>query len=549
MRLQVRKFAGMRPGLSSDLLAAGEAQNALDVRLTGGDLRPLLGTVDQLTLSGTPQVRSVYRFGQSVASTTQYWFQSTLDVDYAKGPIDNDTTERTYFTDGVFPKKTDAALATSGAPYPTASYAMGLPAPAVAPTVSVSGTATDSTSAGEVVVFVLAYVSVWGEEGPPSPASVAVTWRAGQTINLTALSVAPGSGSHGENYNITGKRLYRSATGSAATQYQLVNTAAVIGIATTTYNDTTLTANLGDVLETIGWIEPQYNMIGLCAGPNGMMAGFVGTTLMFCEPNVPYAWPVRYQQSTDAPIVGIAWFDQTLFVGTTQGLYLCTGADPSQMTMAKLGAAQSVVSKRSLVPMLGGVYFASPDGLFRIDASGLSNITEGLMTRVEWQLYVPSSISAYESDNRYIAFFDTGARKAGMVFSFGAVSTFSETSIYGYAGFRDKKADALFIVRDTSNNLAKFDAGSALTYTWVSGVFHLPGEVCLAAAMVDSTAYPVTFKLYADGTLKHTQTVASKFMFRLPAGYRSKRYHFELTGTGTVRDVVAATQVAELVSP
>jgi hypothetical protein len=549
MRLQVRTFAGMRPARSADLLAPGEAQVATDVRLTAGELRPLNGlSTSFLTLSGAPQVVSVYRFGQSVASNTQYWFQSAVDADYAKGPIDNDTEERTYWTDGVFPKKTNAALATSGAPYPSASYAMGIPAPAAAPTVAVTGVATNPDDPAETVVFVMTYVSAWGVEGPPSAASVAVSWRAGQSLDLSALSVAPGAGAHGENYNITGKRIYRSATGTSSTQYQwcsTLGTAGTIPIATTTASSTAVTADLGDVLETIGWLQPQYNMIGLCAGPNGMMAGFVGNTLMFCEPNVPYAWPVRYQQSTDAPIVGIAWFDQTVFVGTTQGLYLFTGVDPANMTSQKLPAAQSVVAKRSIVAMTGGVIFASPDGLWQINGGGLTCLTEGLMTRADWQAYVPSTISAYESDNRYLAFFNTGSRTGGMLFDFSSTPTFSEVSTYAYAGFRDKKADALFLV-DAANTVKKFDAASALSYTWTSGVFAIPGDVNMGAASVDASAYPLTLKLYADGTLKHTQTVANRFAFRLPSGYTSKRYHFELTGTSIVRNVEIASTVEEL---
>jgi hypothetical protein len=544
MKLQVRSYLGMRPSRSADLLAPGEAQVAANVRLTAGELRPLNGLGSTLVTLTGDTVRSIYRFGQSVSSEVLYWFQSTGDVDYVKGPIDNDTVERTYFTDGSFPKKTDSTLATAGAPYPSASYAMGVPAPATAPSLSVSGTATDPDSDVETLVYVMTYVSSWGEEGPPSAASAAVSFQDGQTVNLTALAVAPGSGAHGENYNITGKRLYRLATGSQGGSYQLVNTSADIGIATTTYNDTLSTDDLGEVLETTGWLEPLYNMVGLRGGPNGIMAGFVGNSVCFSVPEAPYAWPVAYRYSTDAPIVAIEWFDQSLFVGTQQGIYIFTGADPSSMTSTKLPVAQSVVSKRSVVPMLGGVFFASPDGLMRIDASGIKNVTDEIMTRDDWQAYTPSSISAYESDNRYIAFYDNGTQ-AGMIFSFGAVPTFSTTSVYATAGFRDKKADALFLVT-SGNTIKKFDVGSALTLTWTSGVFHIPSDECMACASVDASAYPVTFKLYADGALKHTETVANRYAFRLPSGYRSKRYYFTMEGTSIVRDVEIATSMAEL---
>lgn len=542
MKGAVRVFSGMRPSAEADLLAPGEAQLATNCRFTSGALEPLLGLATPgagVTFSGGT-VRTIYRYGQTSASEVLYWFQFTGDVDVVKGPIDNDTEERTYWTDGTYPKKTKSDIGISGAPYPSASLRMGIPAPATALSAAVSGSATNPADPAETVVYTVTYVSAWGEEGPPSATSVAVSWRPGQTVNLTSIPVAPGGA-----YNITAKRIYRSATGSSSTKFQLVNTEGDVAIATTTYNDTKLTAVLTDVLSTTGWIEPLDTMIGLVAMANGVLAGFTGNTLCFCEPFAPYAWPARYRQSTKAPIVGIAAFDQSLFVATTQGIYIFTGTDPANMSQDLLPDSQSCVSKRSIVPMLGGVIFAAPDGLFHCSGRGLRNITQDIMTREDWQAYVPSSISGYESDNRYVAFFDTGSRQAGLVFEFGNKATFSETDLYATAGYRDRQRDALYLVV-SGNLLKKFDAGTALTLDWTSGVDRLQSEVNFAAARVDAAAYPLTFKLYADGVLKHTQSVTNRFAFRLPSGYRSKRYHFQLTSSAKVRSFEYATSMEEL---
>lgn len=541
MKGAVRVFSGMRPSATADLLAPGESQLATNCKFTSGALEPFAGLATPgagVTFSGGT-VKTIYRYGQTSSSEVLYWFQFTGDVDVVKGPIDNDTEERTYWTDGTYPKKANSTMATSGAPYPGSSYRMGIPAPATAPTVAVSGSPTNAADPAETVVLTTTYVSAWGEEGPPGPTSVAVSWRPGQTLNLTALAVAPGGA-----YNITAKRIYRSATGSASTKFQLVNTEGDAAIATTTYNDTKLTAVLGEVLATTGWIEPADTMIGLTAMANGVLAGFFGNTLCFCEPYAPYAWPVRYRQSTKAPIVGIAAFDQSLFVGTTQGIYIFTGVDPASMSQVMLPDQQSCVSKRSIVPMLGGVVFAAPDGLFHCSGGGLVNLTKDIMTRVEWQAYVPATISGYESDSRYVAFFDTGVRQAGMIFEFGGKATFSETDLYATAGYRDRQRDALYLV--VGNVLKKWDAGAALTLDWTSGVDRLQSEVNFAAARVDAAAYPLTFKVYADGVLKHTQSVTSRYAFRLPGGYRSKRYHFQITSTAKVRSFEYASSMQGL---
>ena len=68
MHFGVRTFKGMRPARSADLLSAGEAQNSTNTKLTGGDLKPLLGLATVATLSGAGPYLSIYRFGQAAVS-------------------------------------------------------------------------------------------------------------------------------------------------------------------------------------------------------------------------------------------------------------------------------------------------------------------------------------------------------------------------------------------------------------------------------------------------------------------------------------------------
>lgn len=263
---------------------------------------------------------------------------------------------------------------------------------------------------------------------------------------------------------------------------------------------------------------------------------------------MPYAWPVKYQLSTDAPIVGIAAFAQSLYVGTTRGGYLVTGVDPSAMAMEKLNISQTCSSKRSIVPMLGGVVWASPDGLFFGGATGVRNLTENILTREEWQAYNPSSISAYEIDGRYFAFYDNGT-KAGLIFSFDSTTSFVTTDQYAYAGFQEKLNDALYFV-NASNHVLKWHAGASnMTMAWRSKEFRFPSPVNMGSARVFASAYPCTFRLYCDGVLKHTQTVADAQPFRLPGGFVSGTISVEVTGAVTVHRVAVASSMSELGAP
>lgn len=532
--IRVRSFGGIRPAKSPDLLAPGEAQAASNTRLTAGDLEPFYGLTSVMSMPGS--INTIYRYGQTVASDTQSWMTFATDTNVVRGPIDGDTEERTYITSGDFsyPAKTKSSLVGASPGLPTV-LRMGFPAPPSF-AASVSGTAVDPTSAAETSIYVVTFVSSWGEEGPPSAATASVTWRVGQQVDISSLPSAP-SGA----YSVTHIRLYRSVAGSSVTSFQYVTQLAA---GTATYTDTALSADLGDVLETTGWDAPPDSMIGLTGMANGMMAGFSGNTVYFCVPFVPYAWPLAYQQSTADAIVGMASFDQALVVGTVAGLYVFTGPDPSSITSERLATTHALASKQSMVSAMGGVVFASQEALVYVGPGGVRELTDGIMTRREWTSYQPSSMRIVERDGRLHVFYNNGVTSGALIWDTEAGSV-STTTAYAVP-YVDKYRDALFLL--TGGNLYKWDTNAAapLSYSWTSGVFRLPGECNMAAARVDAYAYPVTFALYADGALKHTQTVTSIYSFPLPADYMSTRYSFTISGTNSVRAVEIATSVEEL---
>ena len=551
-RIAITAFDGMMPRIHPELLPPTAAQQCANARIASGALEPWKSPSSVLTLTSASQVQTIYRYGDTVSNPdTQYWFQFTTDVDVVKGPINGDTEEKTYWTDGTYPKKTKASLAIGAPPYPSSNLKMGIPSPSYvtspytspsgyAPVATVSGVATDPNSTPIDSIYVVTYVSSWGEESSPSLPSNQVTWRVGQTVTVTLPGVLSGP------YDVTNVRIYRSATGNSRTAFQFLTTKTV---ASATHADTALNSALGEVIPSFDWDMPPDDLEGLTSMGNGIMAAFFESTLCFSEPYVPYAWPAKYQLSTDAPIVGLGAFGQSLFVGTTRGIYIVSGVDPAGMTMEKLPLSQTCLSKRSIVPMLGGVVFASPDGLFLISPAGSQNLTESILTREEWQAYEPSTIRAWEIDGRYYAFYDNGT-KAGLIFTFGQQASFVTTTHYAYAGYQEKLTDSLYFVQaktGSNNPLVKWNGSStAMTASWKSKEYRFPFGVNLGAARVWSTVYPCTFKLYGGGVLRHTQTVASSAPFRLPAGTMDTTVSVEVSGTGVVNQVVVATGMAEL---
>jgi len=538
----LRTFNGMVKGLNPELLGDEFAQDAVNTKLIYGDLRPWkeTQTITTPTKAGTKQ--TIYRFGENETDESRYWFTWTTDVDVVRAPIDNDTTERTYFTGDGYPKVTTAARATTDTNYPSNAYRLGVPPPNVSTVVlGVSGSPTSDTAIASSVAYVITYVSSVGEESAPSDPTDVVSFQPGQTIALTNLPTGSFASPYNSlsNVDVATKRIYRSNAGSKGTDFQFV---AEIPLAQASYNDSALAEDLQEVVETWGWVPPPESMVGLKLMANGIGVGFSGNTLYLSEPFALYAYPIAYQISTDSPIVGLGAFGQSIFVGTKANPYILSGTDPASLTMIKLEMKQACVSKRSIVEMSGGVVYASPDGIVRVGPDGISMLTTGLIPRDEWQEYNPSSIHAYELDGRYFAFYDNGTEQGCLVFEFAMKPSIHKLDLYATAGYNDRLRDALYLAVD--GDIVKWDHGTDnLTMTWRSKKFRTPYQQNMGAVKIGADAYPVTFKLYANGSLKSTLSIGAEQVYKLPAGYKADRFEFEVVASDQINYIAVSETV------
>ena len=123
------------------MLQPNQAQVASNTRLWTGALEALPATLARKTGLAL-DIETIYRFGQDTPGDTDYWFTWNKHVHVVKGPIAGDTTERTYFAGDGYPKVTNNEVALASAPYPAASYRLGVPAPAVAPSIGIGAAPT-----------------------------------------------------------------------------------------------------------------------------------------------------------------------------------------------------------------------------------------------------------------------------------------------------------------------------------------------------------------------------------------------------------------------
>ena len=596
-KIQVSTFQGIAPRLDPRLLGESQGQIGENLRLTSLALQSWREPVSVDLPARTGLLETIYRYE---GTGSPIWLTWNTDVDVVKAPISNDTTKRLYWTGDGKPKAGDNADntvtgidATGGTGiYPENSITLGAPAPTTAPTVAIgaAGAGTDPVS----VIYVYTFVSFWGEESAPSPASniIACDHTDGE-VDLSGLEITWPA-----EYNTLDKiRIYRSNSGVNSTAYQFV---AEINPAAT-YTDNTPSTGLGEIIVSSDYDLPPSDMFGLMDAGNGILVGFTEFEVCFCEPFQPHAWPVKYRLAVVDKIVGGGLFGNTIVVCTDDQPVLIVGNHPSTMTMTIHPDHQACVSKQGIVEMKGAVVYPSPNGLYQIGYGGGRLLTEPLYDRETWQQRNPEQLRATHWDTRYIGFTDS----AGLVVeTANNVISAADFNIDVDAIYADPQNDDLYICQtnDTpANEIFEFNVGGKrITYRWRSKKFSLGSQATLTAGKilaqygelytqdeVDALAVEaaaiaaanaafltrpkgalnehainvfdvngslidvlpqvpvvqnVVLKLYADGELIGTATANSDEPFRLPSGERHRQYEIEIE---TFTDVNIAAPIAD----
>lgn len=547
--IAIKNFTGQFPIVTPRNLAADQAQIATNCDLDRGSLAPLDGVSDPLagvvTITGAK--KTIYRWGQTQTNEGLHWASWAADVDVVKGPVPGDLTERTFYTGDGAPKVFDqvTGIVGSGVRYPAGFYLLGVPAPVAKPSVSVVGDPADSSTAPVFRSYVQTFVNGWGWESQPSPATDPVEWREGQTISLSGLE-APPSGAY--NFSAgAARRIYRSAGAGA------LFLVAELPIALATFTDDIADDSLGEIIPSTDWAVPPSDMKGLISLPNSVMAGFTGNQVCLCEPERPFAWPFGYRYTVDYPIVGIEAIGSSIIVTTTAHPYIITGAHPSAMSADKMETVPNAcVSKRGIVGLGGVVAYPSSEGIVAVGAAGADIPTSRYFTLKQWKALNPASIHAYAFRGRYYAFYDAtsiGGKKGGFIFdpsNAGAGIVFHD--YYCDTAFVDPQRATMYVANGTltTGNIRKWESGAPMSATWRSKVFVADRPINFGFAQVIASAYPLTLKLYADGALKHSQTVANKVPFRLPGDALNDEFEIEAVTDKEIFQIVVAQTAEEL---
>ena len=542
MLLTISKFSGVMPIiLDPSFLPDGKSQAAINCRFDQHGLTPYLGDSKDSTPTLTGIKETIFRY-YNTATGNQVFFVWPTDVDAVNAPLPNDDYVRVFYTEQGVLKVTDKNLYSfGGTNYPMA-YKLPSPPPPGAPIVATPTVVAGSPPTDiETKAYVYTYVNSYGSEGPPSDPSNFVDIYDGNSVALSGMDTGPTE----PLYDIIYKRIYRLNQASDGTSnYQFV---AEIAVATTTYADAMLDAELGELMASLEWDGAPLGIKGLIALPNGMLAGFFDNILCLSVPYYPHAWPVSYQKAVDRDIVAIGAYGTTIVVVTKGQPYLSVGNDPANMVLEKMDIGFSCMSKRGLIQMGDIIAYPSPEGLVVIGPQVHEVVTAKLLTMDQWiNTYNPSTISAYYWQGKYIGFYTSFGYQGGFMMDL-KTGDFLDLAFYATAGYHDKTNGVLFLQID--NDIMAFGqaTGSYRDYSFLTKRYKYRKNAFTCVKILAAT-YPVNIDIiYPEIPYTIPVVVEGSEPFRIPT-ILSEAMEVRITGAAKVYTIFLAGAIEELLA-
>lgn len=451
MKLTFQQFSGIAPRIAPRLLPATLAQEALDVKLWSGELRPHYADTIIKYIPSTTQ--SIYRYKWK--NKKYNWLGWAKSVNVVKGPVYDDENNRIYLmvNDGTGFLVTDSSLL-EDRDYinglESKAYAVAIPEPGQSD-IWVSG----GTGSGDVESrsYVYCYVRQWSDgtidvgksSGPLKNSSdrsrYTVDVRPGQVVDMSIVD--PIAHANGIGAGINKIYIYRSevtSAGQALYSYvdqfdvntnRVTNNPAAVWVSNGSYykySDSKPNTSLGEACPSIYWDAPVTGLKGLVSLQNGLFAAYKDSTIYVSDWNAPHAWPYEHTVTIDYPIVGLGSFGNTIVVCTEAAPVLITVTDPTKPTTRAIQENCPCVSAGSIVSTRNGVIFASTNGLVLINSASPTFITEKIITQDEWLPLHPESLQAAFLNNTYYGFFTNPTEKAaGFLFD---LDSYTYSTVY-----------------------------------------------------------------------------------------------------------------------
>lgn len=413
-------------------------------------------------------LNAIYRYGNT-------WLGWAGRANCVPGPIDAD---RLYIT-----RETASPQVYMGATLEPLAFDRV----ATRPSVTLSGTVDDDTA--ETVMYAYTIVSIYGEETAPSNLSLPRKFSEGTQITVSDM---PGSTVQNGRM-ILHKRLYRSQTSAAGvTDLYYIATVPVLD---TTFVDVFGENPIAEPCPTKDFLPAPNDLRGLTGMANGIMAGFRGKEILFCEPYQPHAWPDGYRLVCDYSIVGLCAVGTSLIVLTKGAPYIIQGLHPDSMAMQKVESILPCLTPDSIVDMGAYAIYASNEGLVQISEGGAQLITRDLWAKDDWQALANAEyFAAGRYGDAYI--FSTWDANPSRRFTFIVNVTGDQPSLVRctelYRLFWNNPTNnfTFCVPQSDTDAIYRFDApsGDTLQAIWRSKPFRYTAPVNYSAGLVEAGA-------------------------------------------------------------
>lgn len=575
--LRFDQFGGQIPALDSRLLPLENAEYAANVFLQAGRLEPLAANIPIYTLlnAATRYAFRVPKNSPSIDSVVDsYWLEFEDDnTTVVRSPV-ADTTDggRFYWANGsLVPGYTTKQRLIDGFP----PLVLGVPRPTVAPGVTPAG-GTGPPPPAVTRAYVYTWVTSLGEEGQPSPPTLATgqsdgTWA----LTFTAPAVIDTTGRE-----LTKVRIYRTEVGTdgLTVAFFFVDEQVITDLDYTDTKPSSVVAASEQLLSE-DWSGPPADLQGMVSMPNGMIAGWRGNEVWFCEPYRPHAWPVKYTINVEFQVVGLGTIDQNCMILTAGQPYVAMGIHPEVMALRQVQPIEPCTAQGSIVSTPQGVLYTSYNGLILIGPGGATNLTYDTIRKDEWlNLVNLNTVHATYFMNGYYLFsgVTTGVFQED-TFDNDAfqMDNFKGTIDGAHINLIDKRQNFVTLTAEDTTFNVMLDAWTGETFVLRSGkVFHVdrrqydPRQSYVWRSKVVQADYarnfaaakvffsmpngpPPTaetyFKYYANGVLRFTRPIrVSGEQFRLPSGFTCDTVQFELEGQLMIHNLQVATSAREL---
>jgi hypothetical protein len=584
----VEKFGGQIPRTESQFLPNEMAEQAVNCDLSSGTLIGLPVPILVKDLSSIiGDVKRAHRIpNPDDPAGADTWLP--LPSPYSsvvRSPLANDTSHRYYWTNpgDKAPHWNTFDRIANGDP----NYDLGIVQPVngvgpgnvpVSPlTVTTVGGDTSAPDVSRSYVYTL--VNEFGEESAPSLPSDVVSGHPNASWHIAGLPTTAPPNPEGLNYPPAVKlNLYRTITGQTTggnffllTSFDFASSPPPDPYADGTA-DFVIVNNL--TLISTNFANPPEGLDGLIGLSGGMIVGFTGNTVHFCEPNRPHAWPAAYDQSMQYEIVGLGVWQQSLIVLTKGFPTTMSGGTPANMTPTQVRVAEPCIARGSIVTDLMGVYYASQNGLVMLNYYGMQNQTLTMVDKNIWlSRYRATSIIACRHRAQYLAI--NGLGTGFMIdyteprLGFMDLNTFFGAECV----WNDEYSGDAYIC--ANKKIYRWDSPgvTGLTYRWRSKVFSQPAPINVGAIQISldptvhnppSGAPPpldngdssmvlpegvnALFRLYiGPGYLKMTRHLTkTREIFRAPSGFKAFNWQFEVVSRVKIHSVELATTMKEL---